>query len=168
MQAKNFHCTYCGERFADADPWPRKCRACGNKSYLNPLPVVVMLVPIGKGLVVIRRNTEPQQGTLTLPGGYLDFGETWQEGGKRELFEETGIDIADDELALYDVMNGLDGTLIVFGLAGQQPLSALQPFASEETLEVLLIDHPMDLGFSMHTQVVARYFQEKSERERRY
>jgi 8-oxo-dGTP pyrophosphatase MutT (NUDIX family) len=95
------------------------------------------------------------------------LGESWQEGGKRELYEETGIIIARDELALYDVMNGLDGTLIVFGLASRQPLSALQPFASEETQEVLLIDHSMDLGFSMHTQVVARYFQGEGARKRR-
>jgi ADP-ribose pyrophosphatase YjhB (NUDIX family) len=167
MPEKNLHCTYCGQRFEDGDPWPRKCGACGNKSYLNPLPVVVILLPIGQGLVVVRRNIEPQRGTLALPGGYLDLGESWQEGGKRELYEETGIIIARDELALYDVMNGLDGTLIVFGLASRQPLSALQPFASEETQEVLLIDHSMDLGFSMHTQVVARYFQGEGARKRR-
>lgn len=31
------------------------------------------------------------QGTWTMPGGKLDFGETFEEGAKRETMEETGI-----------------------------------------------------------------------------
>jgi len=164
MHEINSHCSYCGSRFPSESPWPRSCLGCGNRSYLNPLPVVVVLLPIGRGLVLIRRNTEPRKGTLTLPGGYIDLGETWQEAGARELSEETGIEISGSELTLYDVMNGLDGTLVVFGLAGECAPEALRPFTSEETQEVVLIDGPRELGFSMHTQVVGRYFEEKKER----
>ena len=162
---KNSHCSYCGTRYRFESVWPRDCGSCGNRSYLNPLPVVVVLVPVQGGLVAVRRNIEPQKGTVTLPGGFIDLGESWQEGGKRELFEETGINIVASDLDLYDVMNGLDGTLVVFGLAAEQPLTVLEPFTSEETQEVLLIDRPMELGFEMHTKVVARYFQEKNRRE---
>jgi ADP-ribose pyrophosphatase YjhB (NUDIX family) len=116
---------------------------------------------VGNGIVVIRRSIEPQKGTLTLPGGYIDFGETWQEAGARELWEETGIAIDAAELTLYDVMNGLDGTLVVFGLGRRKPRSALHPFSSSETEEVVLIERPRELGFSMHTLVVARYFSGK-------
>jgi ADP-ribose pyrophosphatase YjhB (NUDIX family) len=162
MQTKNSHCSYCGTRFSAHDLWPRTCTGCGNTTYLNPLPVAVVLLPVAGGIIVIRRNTEPQKGTLTLPGGYIDAGETWQEAGRRELFEETGIEIADSELSLYDVQNGLDETLVVFGLAEQQPLSCLRPFTSEETQEVVLIDRPIELGFAMHTRVVARHFAGKA------
>lgn len=158
MPEKNSHCSFCGTRFPTTEPWPRTCRACGNKNYLNPLPVVVVLCPVNDGLVVIRRNIDPRKGTLTLPGGYLDLGETWQEGAKRELLEETGIDIAGSEVSLYDVQNGLDDTLVIFGLAEKQPGDVLKPFTSEETQEVHLIDRPVELGFVMHTRVVARYF----------
>ena len=67
------------------------------------------------------------------------------------------------EIRLYDVQNGLDETLVVFGLAEQQPRSCLRPFSSEETQEVVLIDRPIELGFAMHTRVVARYFAEQAE-----
>ena len=164
MHKKNSHCSYCGEEFPDEAPWPRKCAACGISSYLNPIPVVVVLVPVAGGIVVIRRNTEPQRGTLTLPGGYIDLGETWQEGGARELLEETGIDLAGSGMRLYDVMNGLDGTLVVFGLAEEQPVDCLKPFTSEETQEVVLITGPTELGFTMHTNVVGRYFAEKRQK----
>lgn len=160
MPEKNLYCAYCGARFA-AEPWPRKCRACGNTSYLNPLPVVVAIVPIAAGLVVVRRNIEPQKGTLTLPGGYVDCNETWQEGAVRELREETGIAIGVAEIRLYDVHNGLDDTLVIFGLAAAQPLNRLQPFHSKETQEVTLIHRPVELGFPNHTRIVARYFAER-------
>jgi ADP-ribose pyrophosphatase YjhB (NUDIX family) len=158
MNAKNSHCSYCGAEFPPAEPWPKKCRVCDNSTYLNPLPVVVVLLPVAEGLVVIRRNVEPQKGTLTLPGGYLDLGETWQEGARRELLEETGIGIRPDELSLFDVQNGLDDTLVIFGLGARQPRECFRPFSSAETQEVALIEKPIELGFPMHTRVVRSYF----------
>jgi ADP-ribose pyrophosphatase YjhB (NUDIX family) len=123
---------------------------------------VVALLPIAGGLVVMRRNTEPQKGTLTLPGGYVDLYETWQDGAVRELHEETGIAIDVGEIRLYDVQNGLDDTLVIFGLVTPQPIELLKPFQSKETQEVTLIHRPVELGFPNHTRIVARYFREKS------
>lgn len=154
------HCSFCGGPFAADAPWPRHCPHCRRISYRNPLPVVVVLLPLESGLVVIRRNIEPSKGTLTLPGGYLDLGETWQQGARRELLEETGIAIAASSLRLYDVQNGLDDTLVIFGLAPWQP-GVLVPFASAETQEVVLIERPVELGFPMHTAVVERFFAQR-------
>lgn len=160
MPEKHSHCAFCGAWFAD-QPWPRRCISCGQTSYLNPLPVVVALVPVAGGLVVVRRNIEPKKGTLTLPGGYVDLKESWQEGAVRELREETGIVVAAGEVRLYDVQNGLDDTLVIFGLAAPQPLALLKPFTSVETQEVTLIHRPIELGFPNHTRIVARYFRER-------
>lgn len=160
MYEKNSHCSFCGYPFPTGSPWPRRCSRCGNSSYLNPLPVAVVLMPVASGVVVIRRHTEPRKGTLTLPGGYVDFGETWQEAAGRELREETGIVVPALDIRLYDVQNGLDNTLVVFGLAPRHPDGIVRPFRSEETEEVVVITRPVELGFTMHTDVVARYFRE--------
>ena len=167
MGTRHSHCSFCGAGFPDPENWPRRCGGCGHTTYLNPLPVVVVLLPVGEGLVVIRRNIEPQKGTLTLPGGYIDIGETWQEGARRELLEETGIDIDGSGISLYDVRNGLDDTLVVFGLAERQSRDVLKPFTSEETQEIALIEGPMELGFPLHTEVVAKYFGEQARDEER-
>ena len=50
---------------------------------------------------------------------------------------------------------------MIFGLAPGQPRERLKPFSCAETQEVVLIEEPIELGFSMHTRVVARYFAEK-------
>lgn len=160
MFEKNSCCSYCGTRFPITALRPVTCLSCGNTNYLNPTPVVVLLVPAGNGLVVARRNIEPQKGTLVLPGGYLELGETWQEGAGRELYEETGIEISASEITLYDVQNGLDDTLVVSGLAAKQPRSCLKPFSSAETQEIALIEEPVDLGFPLHNLLVRRYFAE--------
>jgi 8-oxo-dGTP pyrophosphatase MutT (NUDIX family) len=160
MLLKNSCCSYCGTKFPAAAPWPIFCNSCGNTNYLNPIPVVVLLVPVGEGLVVARRNIEPQKGTLVLPGGYLDLGESWQEGASREMYEETGILISANDISLYDVRNGLDNTLVIGGLAARQSPSCLKPFSSSETQEIALIEEPIELGFPLHNLWVKRYFAE--------
>ena len=157
----NSCCSYCGTQYPAGERWPKTCYRCGNTNYLNPIPVVVLLVPVGNGLVVARRNIEPQKGTLVLPGGYLDLGETWQEGAAREMLEETGIQVSAGEITLYDVSNGLDNTLVISGLAAKQPRSCLKPFSSSETQEIDLIEEPIDLGFPLHNLLVRRYFAEQ-------
>jgi ADP-ribose pyrophosphatase YjhB (NUDIX family) len=44
-------------------------------------------------VLFVQRNYEPNKGTWTLPGGYAEHTETLDEAVKRELKEETGIEI---------------------------------------------------------------------------
>lgn len=39
-----------------------------------------------------------EEGTWTLPGGNIEYGETFEEAGIREAKEETGIDVSDLEV----------------------------------------------------------------------
>src|ERR1700759_3742561 len=91
MPDRYAHCTFCGARFPRGQPWPRRCAACGETSYLNPKPVAVALQPVGSGLLTVRRGIPPAVKQLALPGGYIDVGETWQAAATRELREETGL-----------------------------------------------------------------------------
>src|SRR5690242_8197065 len=119
---KNAHCSYCGHAFAEDHAWPRTCLPCGNISYRNPLPVAVALVQVDGGLLCIRRTIEPKKGELALPGGFLEVGETWQEGCARELREETGVIVSPDEVQLFRVYSNPEGFLLVFGMTAPRRL----------------------------------------------
>ena len=44
-------------------------------------------------VLFVRRNYEPGKGTWTLPGGFAEHAETLDEAVRRELREETGIEV---------------------------------------------------------------------------
>ncbi|MEP7118587.1 MAG: NUDIX hydrolase [Acidobacteriota bacterium] len=45
-------------------------------------------------VLLVRRALPPRQGEWSLPGGRLELGESLVEGVRREVREETGIDVA--------------------------------------------------------------------------
>jgi ADP-ribose pyrophosphatase YjhB (NUDIX family) len=157
MSDRYAHCTFCGARFTPGQPWPRRCPACGETSYLNPKPVAVALQPVGTGLLAVRRGIPPAQDRLALPGGFVEVHETWQEAAVRELSEETGLQADPAGVRLFDALSAPDGTLLVFGLL--PAIAALPEFrANDETLGREVVAGPTELGFSLHTQVANRYF----------
>ncbi|KAB8181669.1 NUDIX domain-containing protein [Microbispora catharanthi] len=159
MAIRNSHCSFCGAAYAPGLPWPRTCQECGGTSYLNPVPVAVMVLPVDDGLLVVRRDVEPHRGLLALPGGFIDIGESWQQAAVRELREETGVVADAAGVRLFDAVSAPDGTVLIFGLGPRTTSDALPPVArTAETSEWLVIDGPQELAFPLHTRVVARYF----------
>jgi NADH pyrophosphatase NudC (nudix superfamily) len=157
MPDRYAHCTFCGARFTIGQPWPRRCAACGETSYLNPKPVAVALLPVGAGLLAVRRGIPPALGALALPGGFIEVGETWQQALVRELSEETGLTATPDAVRLFDTQSAPDATVLIFGTLPAIP--ALPDFAGNaETLGLDVLDGPRELGFSLHTAAVQRYF----------
>jgi ADP-ribose pyrophosphatase YjhB (NUDIX family) len=162
MPDKYAHCTFCGARFVPEQPWPRRCGACGETSYLNPKPVAVAVQPVGGGLLVVRRGIPPARDRLALPGGFIDMGETWQQAAARELSEEVGLTTDPKSVRLYDTLSAPDGTVLIFGLfpalPGEEELPPTQPNA--ETLGWQVLRGPAKLGFDLHTRVANNYFAE--------
>jgi len=69
------------------------CLRCGAVHYQNPR-VVVGTVVLHEGTVLLcRRAIEPRRGTWTLPGGFLEIGESASDGARRETREETGVEV---------------------------------------------------------------------------
>lgn len=161
MHEKNSHCCHCGNPFADSQPWPRTCVRCGRTSYVNPVPVAVILLPVDGGLFCIRRAIEPGKGKLALPGGFIDLNETWQEAAARELFEETGIRIHPVEVREFRVLSSTagDGVLLIFGVTNERSSRTLPTFRpTNETSECVVIQGPAELAFPLHTLAVKDYF----------
>jgi ADP-ribose pyrophosphatase YjhB (NUDIX family) len=158
MFTKNAHCSYCGVRFT-AEPWPRICGGCGVISYVNPLPVGVVVLPVDGGVLCVRRGITPGKGLLALPGGFLELHESWQEGAARELFEETGIRIDPGEITLLDVHSvAREGLVLIFGAARPRRAIDLPAFVPcEEVTERMVLHEAAELAFSTHTDVLRAF-----------
>lgn len=154
------HCSFCGHAFApDVSSWPRACTKCANISYRNPLPVAVVLVPVEGGIVLVRRNIEPRRGQLALPGGFINYGESWQTGGAREVQEETGIALNPHDISTFAVHSTPDSTVLIFGLAKPLTRAQVPTFVpTDETSESVIVTAPTQLAFPLHTQVLADFF----------
>lgn len=101
-------CPSCGAtvelRCPDDDNRPRYiCTACDTIHYQNPNLVVGSIPewedPEGKNSILLcRRAIEPRQGLWTLPGGFMENGETTTEAAIRETLEEANARIEIIEL----------------------------------------------------------------------
>lgn len=93
--AQFLYCPECGSsHFEVNNEKSKKCANCGFVYYFNPSAATVALILNEKNeLLVCRRAKEPAKGTLDLPGGFIDMGETGEEGVAREVLEETGLKV---------------------------------------------------------------------------
>lgn len=89
------YCPVCGsENFIANSEKSKICKDCGFEYFMNPSSANVAFILNDKGeLLVTRRKHLPAKGTLDLPGGFADIGETAEEGVIREVKEETGLDV---------------------------------------------------------------------------
>ncbi len=75
------HCPHC-HRNIEAE----------TKKFRNPIPTVDIIIEIGEKIVLIERKNPPHG--WALPGGFVDYGESYEHAAQREAKEETGLTVA--------------------------------------------------------------------------
>lgn len=85
----------------------------------------VMIMKDNK-ILLGQRHTDPTkadsalhgEGTWTMPGGKLHFGESFEEGAVREVLEETGIHIEQKDLKVISLANNIvpDAHFVTIGM----------------------------------------------------
>ena len=71
----------------------------------------------GQVLLLQRARKDSQYGLWGIPGGKLDDNEAPTEGLKREILEETGLNISENDLELLDrayMGNSFDGSYLLY------------------------------------------------------
>ena len=91
------HCPVCGSsQFETQTEKSKKCKSCGFEYFFNPSAAVVAFIVNEKGeLLIERRKKAPAKGTLDLPGGFSDLYETVEDSVKREIREETNLEVTE-------------------------------------------------------------------------
>ena len=70
------------------------CPHCGKiaaERFKNPFPTVDVIVGIEGRIVLIKRKNPPHG--WAIPGGFIDYGESAEDAARREVREETGLEI---------------------------------------------------------------------------
>ena len=91
-------CSTCGHEVVlevpAGDNRPRWCCArCSTVHYQNPKMVVGTVTVREDKVLLCKRAIEPRYGYWTLPAGFMENGETTDEGAARETLEEAGARI---------------------------------------------------------------------------
>lgn len=92
-------CPYCGNALtvhsdSESESEPRRlhCRTCERILYRNPTVGVAVVVVENEKLLLIRRLGS-YEGMWCIPCGHVEWGEDIREAAKREMLEETGLEV---------------------------------------------------------------------------
>lgn len=85
-----------------------------------------VMILSGNKVLLGQRHADPAkadselqgEGTWTMPGGKLHYGESFEEGARREVLEETGLEISTDDLEVISLTNdiGASAHFVTVGL----------------------------------------------------
>lgn len=160
------HCQVCGTRveyrIPDDDNRERAvCPACHHVHYVNPLNVVGTLPVWEDKVLLCRRNIEPRKGFWTLPAGFMELGESTEEGAARETDEEAGARI--EMQGLYCVINVLTAGQVHFFYRARLLDTEFAP--GPETIEAQLFsekDIPWDeLAFRTVRMTLEKFYTDR-------
>jgi ADP-ribose pyrophosphatase YjhB (NUDIX family) len=136
--------------------------------YFNPSSATVAFIVDDKNeLLVCRRAKDPAQGTLDLPGGFIDTRETAEAGVVREVFEETGL-IVNESIYQFSLPNiyvysGFPvHTLDMFFLCKVEDLSCIKPMDDVAACFFLPLDkiNSEEFGLDSIRQGIGRLLKE--------
>ncbi len=172
---EHFHfCPKCGVPAADRPAREHPvfhCAQCNFVYYFNPAIAAagIVLRPDHQALF-IRRAKEPAQGKLAFPGGFVDIGETAEEGLRREVREEVGLELetmaflcsAPNTYPYRDVTYPVLDLFFVARAASGASATALDGVSSFCWLDPLELD-PVELAFSSLQQALRTFQQSRRE-----
>lgn len=118
-------------RIKPQEPQRLVCTACGFVFYLDPKLSVIAVIPMEKGVVMVRRAINPGYGLWVVPGGFVDMGEVVEDAVVRETQEETYLTVR--PLRLLNIYSYPDHRTIIAAYVTEYVSGELG--AGDETLE---------------------------------
>jgi ADP-ribose pyrophosphatase YjhB (NUDIX family) len=151
-----------------------ECAACAFVAYANSAPTASALVVDETGRVLLaRRAVEPFRGRWDIPGGFLEEHEHPEDALRRELREETGLEIEPTAfLGIWmdwygEKAPGIQATLNLYWLA--RATGEAEPHAADDVDELRWfrpdeLPPPDELAFSNTGRVLDVWRKQQSQR----
>jgi 8-oxo-dGTP diphosphatase len=87
-------CPRCGSEATIRYPRSITCSKCGYGAFYNPKPVACAITANQDNeIILLKRGFEPNRGRWSMPGGFVDLGESVENAAIRETKEEIDVDI---------------------------------------------------------------------------
>ncbi|WP_298014107.1 NUDIX hydrolase [uncultured Castellaniella sp.] len=162
------YCSQCGHALTrDIPPDDNRirdlCTHCGAVHYQNPRNVVGVVPILGDQVLLCRRAIEPRHGKWTLPAGFMELGETTEQGAARENQEESGARIRIE--SLYTVIDVPSVNQVHLFYLAQALDAHLAP--GPETLEAAFFDLDRipwhDLAFRTVSTTLEHYLKDREQ-----
>lgn len=131
------------------------CPACGYTHFEDPKVAVGVVVEMDGSILLGKRNHEPKLGYWSFPSGFVDAGEVPEDAARREVEEETGIQVRLDRI--LGVYSQPGERVIFIAYAGRAVGGKLE--AGEECIEVGTFppDRLPELAFSNDEPIMAAW-----------
>ncbi len=102
-------CPQCGKsNWENRTSRLRVCKDCGYEMYKNPtIGAAALIFDEQNRLMLLRRAKNPGLGKLDVPGGFCEVSEKIENAVKREVKEETNIDV-EIERFLFSIPNNYE------------------------------------------------------------
>ena len=159
-------CSQCGQavslKIPDGDNRERHvCDHCDTIHYQNPRIITGTLPVYDDKVLLCKRAIEPRYGFWTLPAGFMENGETTEEGALRESVEEAQASLTSK--GLYTLLNLPHINQVYFFYLAQLNNTHFGP--TSESLEVKLFSEseiPWDeIAFSVVKRTLQLYFEDR-------
>lgn len=124
------YCPYCGTLLKSRSIAGRErpaCDACGFVYFQDPKVAVGVLVVDHDRALLVKRAVAPRLGHWALPAGFMEADELPEEAARREVQEETGLEVMLDGLIAIDRLPHPEKQGILLTFRGRAAGGRLQP-----------------------------------------
>lgn len=162
MRKKRF-CYYCGAELTQKiceGSLRLFCESCNEPLYENPIPATCLVVVDNRERVLlVKRSVEPKKGFWSLPGGFMELGETPERAALRELKEETGLSGRIDRLLGVSANPSAQyHTVLMVGYLVKRYSGALIAGDDADDANYFYYSEMPEIAFASHVSFIRMYY----------